>query len=592
MRLKYSFRYSASAAALACCLGAAPAALAEYPGEVWSVDSIVIKISDQGVTGLSKAKLRTGLQRANDVYFFGEDALRMQAEVSSDSELKVRLTLIDPSAGAVIARSPRLSVSADSESIEAAALAWMERLTCAQAGCASAPEAAQPVRVAKARLELPVATNDPEGSALAADGAIAGIPVPLPRPGGTGTAGKRGKAKLDGSGLSSKDLAFSAFPIQVALSVPREVGALTYTDSDQLVLDETLEVARVAPAAPEAATLLPPTRTVPTAPKAEDTIVGRWLNRVADFLGLKPTRVASEAVTPTNAQSAVQPKSDLLAEETLAKSEIPATSLAASVPVPQPSKAPAPSVWRRASEPVTLINPIERFQPAGTVPALTDGERIAVADIRRRVSDPANSGTPSGATDALSTGDLVRPAAPQRETVTPVVATPRVTRTNLSVRLHPDLLGQFGSNRLAASTPVQNRGVARPSRASSRALLDDSSKLSEVLKERGMEIDLAGYNRFERIYWSGTEDDGFWISLPNRINAKFALVSGPDASVIVSVRRRNGIARASNGVAEALALRSRQWAKLRVVGLRAINQSAGVVPLDWFTVRKGRNLIQ
>lgn len=599
MGFKHPVKQTIVAVLLTSAVSYAPAALAEYPGEVWSVEAISIKIVDQAEKGLAKSTVRRALQGANDVYFYGEDAARLHAEISGGDAPTLRLSLHGRNSGGVIARSAPMPVSGNADSIRTVALAWMETLTCARAGCASAPEASQPVRVAKARLDVaPTRSTADQIDAPAIQSRVAGIPLPKPRPGSTPVSGRSSKAKLDGSGLAGKDLGFAAVPIQIALSVPREVGALTYTDADQLILDDSVQVARVSPNAPVAAVPVrpaPAVRTVPKAPQADTSIVGRWLSKVADFLGIKRPETATGSATPVqtpalqaSASAVQQPKP----AESTTVATIPESSLAAAVPVPQPSQAPAQSLWRRATEPVTLINPIDRFRPAGTVPALSDGERIAVAETQAPITDPANA---SRAAEVLLTRDLLRPV--QRPLVdsgtTTVVAAPRVTRTNLSVRLAPELLRQYNQGGLASAATARQRSTGNASRKISGPLLDDSSKLNAILRERGMAVDIAGYNRFERIYSSGTEQEGFWISLPNAVNAKFVLVSGPDASVIASVRRRPGIARASSGVAEALELKPREWARLRVIGLKVMNRSAALFPpLDWFSVRKGRNLIQ
>lgn len=609
MVLKNSFRHSVSAAALVCFLSYAPAALADYPGEIWSVDSLSIKLTGENTEDLSKSKLRTSLRRANDVYFFGEQSVQMRAEVASGDTPTMRLTLVKSEDGSIIARSPRLSI--DGVSIESSALAWMEGLTCAQAGCAVAPEIQQPVRVAKARLDVQQTTPGASQLVAATAGQImAGIPVPVTRPMRDGASVKRGKASISGSGLAGKDLGFAAVPIQIALSIPREVGALTYGDADRLTLDDSIQLARVSPTAPLAAA---PVQAVPkprklqdapivdAAPSAgqpeplEETLFGRLLTRVAGLLGIKSTKrsgALSRSSEQTAVRSVVQTSGGRSSAGTPAEIRIPKTSLTAEVPVPEPTKALGSSTWQLASEPVSLINPIERTLRAGPALSAANGERIAVADVAARITDPANVQRGAGTAQALSNAEILRPINRERVVTSEVVRTPRITKTNLSVRLHPDLFGRYGAGNATANRSVRKQSVASASRTIPSPTLDDSSKLNRVLIERGMEIDVAGYNRFDRIYWSGREAEGFWISMPNRVGSKFVLVSGPNASVIASVRQRAGIARASSGVAEALELRPREWAKLRVIGLRPADRSAGVVPLDWFSVRKGRNLIQ
>lgn len=616
MALKNSFRRSASLAVLACFLINAPVALADYPGEIWSVDALSIKMTDGNPGNIAKSKLRTSLQRANDVYFFGDESVRMLAEISSVSVPTLQLTLLKQSDGSLIARSPELRLVPDGASIESSALAWMEGLTCVEAGCGVAPELQQPVRVAKARLNVAHSTPIPNQLTTATAGQImAGIPVPVSRPLRDDASIKRGKATIGARGLAGKNLGFTAVPIQIALSIPREVGALTYGDADQLTLDDSIEVARVSPIAPLAAT---PVQSVPkprnlqnartvnatsagaqTQPP-EDTLFGRLLTTVASLLGINTT-IDNDALPRSSEEAALRSVVQTSTERTAAKVPteiaVPKTSLTAAVPVPESTKPIASqgfgqSTWRRASEPVSLINPIERPLRVAPASSVGNGQRIAVADLKARVSDPANVQLGVGSTKIASSQELLLPNSQEQLLTSEIVQVPRTTKTNLSVRLHPDLLGRYGSRSATAKRSARNPSTRNASRTIAGSTLGDPSKLNRVLNERGLEIDVAGYNRFDRIYWSGREEAGFWISMPNRVGSKFVLVSGPKASVIASVRQKPGIARTSAGVAEALELLPRQWAKLRVVSLRAANRSAGVLPLDWFSVRRGRNRIQ
>ena len=578
-----------SAIALAVALSSGSLAKADYPGEVWSVDALVIKSAPEAA-GMTKAKLRVALQGANDVYFFGERPLRMVAEAISGATPKVQLTLIEQTTGELLARSPKLPVSADGASIKSQALAWMESLNCMSSGCASAPEVAQPVRVAKARLDVEPVISHHEGTASAGSQENSfGVPIPISRPGSERSLGKRGKARIYPSGLSAKDLNAAVSSLQIAWAIPREVGALTYNDSDRLILEDAVELARATPLAPVAAVPVRPIRVPKPQPEPEaSTLFGRLFDRVVAFL--TPEQEAGETQTAVvqPAPSKPVPSVTPSANEVAVASPTPSAMASVESILKPPSST---SAWTRASDEVTLTNPIDRFRDDPNLRGVSDGERIAVADLRAELTDPANIRATPLSGQAIDTRELLRPDPRDTDILLATAAPTRSTTTKLSVKLHPELLGRYSGPALAGLTPRRNKRLKKKPSVGVQSP-GDASNLNAVLKERGLELNLAGYNRFERVYWGGKGDDGYWISLPNRVNAKFVLVSGPTSSVIAAVRRRGGIPRASKGVAEALGLRSEEWTKLRIISLRPDNQSAALPFLVWSSVLKGRDVVR
>lgn len=138
-------------------------ALADFPGERW--DAPYVQISGGGA---DQGALTVGLNDANQTYFYGSKPTKMQATVRGPGKVDVKI--IDRSNGAVIAERRGLSYSgtgaAASQSITAAALNWMDSLSCV-GDCAVASSGAAPaVQTAQAPAPAPsVETTAPEKAA-------------------------------------------------------------------------------------------------------------------------------------------------------------------------------------------------------------------------------------------------------------------------------------------------------------------------------------------------------------------------------------------------------------------------------------------
>ncbi|MEM7057212.1 MAG: hypothetical protein AAF557_06475 [Pseudomonadota bacterium] len=146
-----------SATAIGMVLGAvsvsAPA-LAEFPGESWDVPYVQISGG-----GADQGALTVGLNNANQTYFYGSKPTKMQANVSGPG--KVDIKIIDRSSGTVIAERRGLAYSGNgasaTNSIAAAALNWMDSLSCV-GDCAVATSGAAPaVQTAEAPAPTPAA---------------------------------------------------------------------------------------------------------------------------------------------------------------------------------------------------------------------------------------------------------------------------------------------------------------------------------------------------------------------------------------------------------------------------------------------------
>ncbi|MEL6997983.1 MAG: hypothetical protein AAFP68_06935 [Pseudomonadota bacterium] len=573
-------------------------AAADYPGQLWSVERVQVGVGSNAQDLIPA--IRSGLRQANEVYFFGEQPVRMKVEPVDGADKMVAVRITDSATGALLARSPAIDAGKGSEAVRHAALAWMEGLNCGGTGCAGAPSAAPEIRIARAvakiapvsngsteaiepqvetALALAPATLPKTSSAEAEDRIVAGIPVPARKP-GTGEVSadpvRKARQRLDGANLAAVNWPVTARALQISLPALRGTGALTYSDTDNLVTDQPDTLARVAPTRQPVPT--EPLKPVAVAARPErpaPSLLGRWFSSVASFLGLAGgDSDQSVSQGSTVQQSTAQP----------ARSSAP-TIAAVLTPRDQVITASdlSRSGWIRAEDAPALTNPIDR---------LATGRGTASTDVRLASNSQPTLPNPQVLSDAAprqgSGQDLTQPLP---RTGTSVRATTPARRTTaLSVRLHPELFGRY---RVAGAPSglAGRRAVASETPAATGTVLgaaSDAQPFRDVLAVRGLALDEATYSRFENIYWGGTEGEGFWISLPNRLKSDFVLVSGPNSSVISSVRRRSGIPRASDDVAKALGLEPRKWNKLRVIALRGNDATAGYsLPLN-LSVRKGK----
>ncbi|MEM7683493.1 MAG: hypothetical protein AAF293_01625 [Pseudomonadota bacterium] len=112
-------------------LVSASVAAADFPGERWNIDFVRVAGEDQ-------TAIRNGLQRAAEIYFYGDETdARMEATARGDGALDVKIIGSD---GRVLAEQTGLSYAQggnSADSVAQAALAWLDGLACAD-GCAIA----------------------------------------------------------------------------------------------------------------------------------------------------------------------------------------------------------------------------------------------------------------------------------------------------------------------------------------------------------------------------------------------------------------------------------------------------------------------
>lgn len=146
-----------SATALGLILGTvsvSASAYADFPGERWDVPYVQINGA-----GAEQGALTVGLNNANQTYFYGSKPTKMTVMVRGPG--KVDLKIIDQSTGTVIAERRGLAYSgsgpAATQSITAAALNWMDSLTCV-GDCAVASSGSVPaIQTAQAPTPQPEA---------------------------------------------------------------------------------------------------------------------------------------------------------------------------------------------------------------------------------------------------------------------------------------------------------------------------------------------------------------------------------------------------------------------------------------------------
>lgn len=158
--------YLLAGTAIATAMGTA--ARAQFPGEVWGVS--YVRVSGTGAANVTNG-LTLGLTDASNVYFYGDTAARIEANVTSANV--VDLKMVDLGSGKVVAERRGLPFDGAGDvagTVSNAALAWMESLNCAE-GCtvARSGPAPQSVQTAAApAIEQPEPeTAEPEAVEVA-----------------------------------------------------------------------------------------------------------------------------------------------------------------------------------------------------------------------------------------------------------------------------------------------------------------------------------------------------------------------------------------------------------------------------------------
>ncbi|MFK7942311.1 MAG: hypothetical protein AB8B85_05260 [Paracoccaceae bacterium] len=155
-------------------VGTSGDAWAEFPGEVWSVS--YVKVGGSSGSGMINA-INLGLTKASNVYFYGDKATRIDANVSGTGIMDLRM--VDLASGNTVAEARGLpfAESGDvAQSVTSSALAWMESLNCAE-GCSLAVSGAAPKPVQIAQAPAPSPAPVPE-----APKPVEVVEAPAPQP--------------------------------------------------------------------------------------------------------------------------------------------------------------------------------------------------------------------------------------------------------------------------------------------------------------------------------------------------------------------------------------------------------------------------
>ncbi|MEL7467397.1 MAG: hypothetical protein AAFN27_03010 [Pseudomonadota bacterium] len=253
-------------------LVSATVAAADFPGERWNIDFVRVAGEDQ-------AAVRNGLQRAAEIYFYGDETdARMEATARGDGAFDVRIIGSD---GRVLAEQTGLNYAQGGDaagSVAQAALAWLDGLACAdgcaiaQAGPVPAPSptpeptparSEQAVAVAQATVEA-LRTSPIEEEPVAVElSPVTSEPVEVPAIAVAPTP------EIEAPAITVPASPVQADDVQIAAITPEPVRS-EGLDAD-LVLRQ--ERARQAPRADRGASSQPSTGTeitVPTRPAQQE----------------------------------------------------------------------------------------------------------------------------------------------------------------------------------------------------------------------------------------------------------------------------------------------------------------------------------
>ncbi|MEM9059754.1 MAG: hypothetical protein AAGD13_04760 [Pseudomonadota bacterium] len=411
------FRRIPLGTALVLTLSTAPA-FADFPGERWNIGFVKVSGTDQ-------AAVRSGLQRAAEIYFYGDETeARMEADVSDAGSFDVRI--VGPG-GSVLAEQRGLSYAPGggaSNSATQAALAWLDGLACGD-GCAvaearpapaPAPAESEPaVAIAQAAVEA-VQSEPADETPVVADAAPetdepASVEVlpPVTTP------------EITVAEVPAPSAPASTEPVEIAVASPepplsegidadlvlRQERARNAPQADQSaeVQPET-EAAASAPSQPAARQIeTPAVADAPSAGSSSDTSVSTVADEQAPSIAAAPA--PTEDVQPVEVETPSSGASDASAVSTAADQTAPNVA-------PQPTVA---EVVEPATPAVVSEEPAETSTAAGSASA---SQEVAPGIT---LPSPDASVTPSEVTEIAtgsSTQEVTEPAeTPQISSVVP-----------------------------------------------------------------------------------------------------------------------------------------------------------------------------
>ncbi|MEO1494089.1 MAG: hypothetical protein AAFV19_18200 [Pseudomonadota bacterium] len=473
-----------SSAAIVC--GAPAIALADHPGAVWSVSLVEAVIHPALEAEIDRdaviASVRSGMRRANQTYFYGDLPVRMKVFVRGAGAPVADIVITDGLSGAVLAEARGLAL--DGDALADRALAWMDGLECAGGVCGAGGSSAIAAAPAAETAASGGAASDPvaktAGSTRSAKAREQGSPaiaavVPVPRP----TALAQAKeADLIGSsiGRSVATLPEAAVAgVHLARLDTTGLRNITYGEADRLVLADPVPRPLERPISSSR-------RANPT---SDMTIVEQMFESLAQLIGLgnETTQEASRVSAATQASD--RPRgSDVDSRLTGKRLSVRAAVASADDPFRSNTR------W-------------ERIPVPSTEPSFAPGERIAALSIRGNGAAPVYAGaadpevahpTEPRVRPVASGNFLGVPAQPGARgaidatlTSTEVAPEQPEPRSDLSVRLHPEIFGRFAAEQYAGLfAPVIRRRQPEADRADRRvaALSADAGQTSAAARSQ------------------------------------------------------------------------------------------------------------
>ncbi len=455
-----------SGAAISC--GASGIALADHPGAVWSVSLVEVEI-DQSMDGQIDrdaviASVRSGLRRANEIYFYGDVPVRMKVAVHGSGAPVADIVISDGLSGAVLARARGLSL--DGDALTDRALAWLDGLDCAKGGCVTetATAVAAVERPSSAPTEndatvqkpstqfstVTASTRDPSRPTRSADetdqDAVLTAAIPVPRP---QTLAVSRVADLVGTSIGRtvgtlKDS--SLVHVRLASFDTAGFDNITYSDVDVMVLGDPVPQPGERPISSSR-------RSNPT---QDVTVFGQMFDSLVSLISLgeapqrfsaaeteQPRLSASARISSTPRTSDVGTRvggKRLSVRESIAGADAPFRPNARWAQVPVPGDEPSFAKGEQVAA-------LSIFVP-GVTPSVSRSADATVGDPSQQAKKETLSPVFRGTQEDRNAPSAVELSAQQ--SVAP--------GTDLSIRLHPEVFGRFSVERYASLVPeIQRR---------------------------------------------------------------------------------------------------------------------------------------
>lgn len=514
-------------------------AKADFPGEMWSVERVSVSVASEVAYGnvdaaTLESRVRQGLHKANQIYFYGTHPVRMDVKVLSADTMSV--TIRDQLTGALLGHTGRINLADNPGDVRDIALAWMDGLECTGSNCAGSAGpviAAAPTSVPSAPLQVTSGSSSetlPETAivtvAKAGPADFDTIPVPVAAP---------HSRVVDATVTVARNPNPSDYAtIRIARFNLANVAQFSYAATDPISGgNQGTLVSSSGIAAPV---------------QSDDgsTAVGRFFSRLGQFLGLvdEPARTVSPV-----AQPAVQGARVVLTNPGASSG----SAVRASAPVqPVPSFGiPQPEVTSTQQ-----IQQIAALAPSGSV-----GAGIV------RIPSPG-LGLPT-ASEAL-------PEQPDIAPIRVASVTPQRARNEpFSIRLDPGVLSQATPEAVDQLLGAYGNPARRLQLVASGDESGGRSGVDRILSSRGLILADDLYAKAERVYWSGNSGSrGYWVNVPGGVPSRFVLIAGRNASVIASVHNQGGAVQVSDAVASALGMRAGGWSDIQVIALRQASTTA------------------